>query len=118
MASNNDLEQVLRQNLKLRREPGAAVTKAKSSGSRHSLAMAGAEPEKASGDEGLEALRLELKLRRAADPAPAKTNPELSGEERLEELDDRVLRTVWKAWAMFGLVGLAFGALVGFWLIY
>ena len=60
-SKTDDLEQVLRQNLKLRRELGAAVAEAESE-----------EAEPASSDDNIAKLRLELKLRHATDPAAKK----------------------------------------------
>jgi hypothetical protein len=111
MASKtDDLEQVLRQNLKLRRELGAAVAEAESE-----------EAEPASSDDDIAKLRLELKLRRATDPA-AKRDAELqrealrSGSKALEE---RWLSAASWVWAIVGLICLGLATtLAALWLIY
>jgi hypothetical protein len=107
----DDLEQVLRQNLRLRRELGAAIAEAESE-----------EAEAASNDDGIARLRLELKLRRATDPATRKRDADLQREERRsgsKEPEERWLSVVSRAWCILGLVCLGLAAtLAALWLIY
>lgn len=112
MASKtDDLEQVLRQNLSLRRELGVAVAEAESE-----------EAEPASHDDDIAKLRLELKLRRATDPAAAKGDAELQREERRagsKGPKERWLSVVSRAWGIVGLICLGLATtLAALWLVY
>jgi hypothetical protein len=108
MASKtNDLEQVLRQNLRLRRELGAAAAEA--------------EPEAASTEDEIAKLRLELKLRLAKDSVAPKRNAELQRDEQRsgsKEPEKRWLSVVSTAWGILGLVCLGLATtLATLWLI-
>jgi hypothetical protein len=108
-SKTDDLEQVLRQNLRLRCELGVAVAEAEVE-----------EAQVESNDADLAKLRLELKLRRATDPASAKEDAESQREERRagsKEPQERWLRVVSRAWGIVGLIGLA-TSLAALWLIY
>jgi hypothetical protein len=124
MASEtDDLEQVIRQNLRLRRELGAAVAKAENGNAKQSgdrLLGSAVERAETALENDLEELRLELRLRRATHPAVAKGDVEFQHEAPRaprKDLEGRWLRVDRKAWGLLGLVCLGLAALV-LWLIY
>jgi hypothetical protein len=118
--SPEDLEQALRQNLKLRRQLGAAVSKAKRESGRGRPGATIGRAQTASND--LEQLRRELSRRRSINAAAAaKRDEDYQAEEpRAPERTDGSLagRVIWQASIVLGLACLGLAALMAVWMVY
>ncbi|MGH6736949.1 MAG: hypothetical protein ACRECX_12875 [Methyloceanibacter sp.] len=126
----NDIEQALRQNLKLRRQLGAAVAKAKNSPIESGGLLPAAAVEESSGSaveeahpasDELNQLRMDLNHRRGLDaPAAAQRVADYRDQPRALDGSEESLaaRVMWQAWIAVGMTSLALAVVIALWLIY
>ena len=117
----DDLEQALRQNLKLRRQLGAAVSKAKKESGRSRPVVPIERALTASND--LEQLRRELSRRRAIKAATAVVKADEDYQAKEPRASDSTggssaTRLIWQALILVSLVCLALAVLIAAWLVY
>lgn len=119
-SGSDDLEEQLRQNLKLRHDLGALAAKAKDDSanedSGNSLSST-AEGAGAASDD-LQKLRLELKLRRAMDVTAASKADAEYRRDGPRAPGSSVTRVINTAWIAVGCASLALAALIAVWLTY